>query len=55
MSFFNDIKRKFNFRCIECRAIFSIEFEDEKDIEEVQEGILSFECQCGSKSELLGN
>jgi hypothetical protein len=45
--FFNDKKRKFIFRCEKCEAILQTEFEEEKDIEDVNEDKFLLECMCG--------
>lgn len=50
---FDEKKQRFSFRCHECKTIFSSEFEDEKEIEDIREGELYFECPCGGKSKLL--
>ncbi len=42
----NPNKRKFLFRCEKCHQIISIDFEEEKDIEEVQEDKVLLECHC---------
>jgi hypothetical protein len=45
--------RKFTFRCEKCQVILVSAFEDDKDIEDVIDGLLWLECQCGSKCLLL--
>lgn len=50
---FDDKKQQFTFRCNECKIIITSEFEDEKDIEDIKEGLLYFECPCGGISKLL--
>lgn len=48
-------RRKFFFRCPNrsCQAIFSSEFEDEKDIEDIHDELLYLECECGGHATLL--
>lgn len=45
-------KRKFLFRCCDCDAIVSAEFEEE-DIAKLVEGLLELACQCGSVMKVL--
>jgi len=45
--------RKFLFRCEECGLILSVEFEDEDDIEMVQENKVVLECQCSGYCKVL--
>jgi len=42
-------KRKFIFRCEDCKTIIPAEFEDEKDLEDLAEDILYLECACGGR------
>lgn len=44
---FNLLKRKFLFKCDECEMILSVEFEDEEDLEKVQDDKMILECPCG--------
>jgi hypothetical protein len=46
-------KRKFLFRCLDCQMIIAIDFEDEKEIEDILNGELKFECLCQGMNELL--
>lgn len=46
-------KRKFIFRCLDCQMIIAIDFDDEKEIEDVLNNELRFECLCKGMNELL--
>lgn len=46
-------KRKFLFRCEKCQQIIEIEFEDEKDIEDINEDKILIECTCQAYSFVL--
>jgi hypothetical protein len=48
-------KRKFLFRCDECEMIISIEFDDDEDIKDAENGDFKLECVCGGHSSLLRN
>lgn len=52
---FDDRKRRIHFQCKDrkCRAIYSAEFEDPEDIEDIQDEILYLECECGEKAILM--
>ena len=45
--------RKFLFRCDACQMILSVDFEDEEDLEAIQENKIELECPCGGKSKIL--
>jgi len=45
--------RKFLFRCNDCKTILSIEFENEDDIDKVQNDKVDLECVCGGHCEVL--
>jgi RNase P subunit RPR2 len=47
------IRRKFLFRCEECKTILSVEFDDEEDIKNVEEDKVVLECPCGAHCRLL--
>ena len=46
-------KRKFLFRCRECRMIVSIDLEHPEDLEKVVEGEMVLECPCGGARHIL--
>lgn len=46
-------KRKFLFKCQECEMILAVEFDEEKDIDDVAEDKMVLECPCSGKSYLL--
>lgn len=50
---FSDAKRKFLFKCDECSTILSVEFEEEEDLENIQEDKIVLECPCGGHSRVL--
>ena len=50
---FNVQKRKFLFKCESCEMIISVEFEDEEDLENVQEDKMVLECPCSGQSRVL--
>lgn len=53
---FDTKKQQLVFRCDTCNKIEIFEFEDEKEIEEIKNGTLSFECACqDGMLELLTN
>jgi len=39
-----NVIRKFLFRCSECECIFSVPFEEEQDIKDIEENVLILEC-----------
>jgi len=43
------------FRCESCGTIVSVDFEDEDDIEKLDENKIVLECPCGGSSEILRN
>jgi hypothetical protein len=45
--------RKFLFRCDICEIIISVDFDDEEDLENVQENKIELECPCGGKCKVL--
>ena len=45
--------RKFLFRCDVCLMILSVDFEDEEDLESVQDDKIELECPCGGKCKVL--
>lgn len=50
---FNVPKRKFLFKCDNCEMILSVEFEEEEDLEKVQEGKMILECPCSGQCKVL--
>jgi hypothetical protein len=44
---FLEKKRKFLFKCDSCQAILMMEFDDPKDLADVTEDKILFECSCG--------
>lgn len=52
---FDNKKHKFLFKCEDCEMITSFDFEDEKDIEDIQEDKLVLECACGGRAKTLRN
>ena len=52
---FDDKKRQFIFRCVECSSLYFVEFEDEEDLRDVQEDKITLTCPCGSESKILRN
>ena len=40
------ISRKFLFRCDHCEMILSVEFQDEEDLQNIQEDKMVLECPC---------
>lgn len=48
-----DKKRKFLFKCDECEMILSVEFEEEEDLEKVQDDKMILECPCGGHCKVL--
>lgn len=43
------------FKCDTCGAIVSVDFEDEDDIEKLNENKIILKCSCGGTSEVLRN
>jgi Fe2+ or Zn2+ uptake regulation protein len=43
------------FKCDECEAIVSVDFDDEDDIKKLNENKIILECQCGGESTILRN
>lgn len=48
-----DSKRKFLFRCDVCQMILSVDFEDEEDIEKINDNKIELECPCGGQCKVL--
>lgn len=42
--------RKFLFKCDYCEMIVSIELTDQKDIDDVNDDLFKFKCDCGGSS-----
>jgi hypothetical protein len=43
------------FRCETCATIVSVDFEDEDDIDKLDENKIVLECPCGGESSILRN
>lgn len=50
---FNDLIRKYLFKCEDCQAILSVEFEDPEDFKKIQEDKIELQCPCGGCSKVL--
>lgn len=52
---FDDNKHRFHFQCKRktCQAVFSAEFDDPKDIQDIRDEELYLECECGEKAILM--
>ena len=50
---FFDHKRKFLFKCEDCAMILSVEFEDQEDLDKVQDDRMVLECPCGGQCKVL--
>jgi hypothetical protein len=50
---FNDLKRKFLFKCDECAMILSVEFEEEEDLKKIQDDEMVLECPCEGRCKVL--
>jgi hypothetical protein len=46
-------KKKYLFKCEECGLIVSIDFESEKDLEQIKEGQMIVECPCSGDCKVL--
>jgi len=46
-------KRKFLFKCDECSMILSVEFDEEEDLQKVQDDKMVLECPCGGHCNVL--
>lgn len=51
----SDKKRKFLFKCEDCQMILSVDLEEEKDLEEVQEDKMVLHCPCEGKCYVMRN
>lgn len=45
--------RNFLFRCETCKMIVSVNFDDEEEIEKVNDDEVILECACGGESKVL--
>lgn len=45
--------RKFLFRCDTCSMILSVDFENEEDLQSIQEDKIELECPCSGKCKVL--
>jgi len=50
---FNQKQRKFNFRCQDCKTVYSATFEEQNDIDDAIDSKLFLECPCGGKAKPL--
>jgi hypothetical protein len=50
---FDPAKRKFLFRCEDCGLIVSVDFEEEKDLQDLQDNKIVLECPCEGKCKVL--
>ena len=50
---FNDLKRKFLFKCEDCEMILSVDFEESEDLQKVQDDAMVLECLCGGHCKVL--
>lgn len=50
---FFDPKQKFLFKCEDCAMILSVEFEEQEDLDKVQEDKMVLECPCGGHCKVL--
>jgi hypothetical protein len=50
---FNNQKRKFLFRCEDCEMVLSVDFEEEDDLQRVDEDKMELECPCGGLCKIL--
>ena len=44
---FTDPKRKFLFKCQDCQMILSVDFEEEEDLQKINDNQMILECPCG--------
>ena len=49
----NTAKREFLFKCEDCAMILSVEFEEEEDLQKVQDNKMILECPCEGKCKVL--
>lgn len=52
---FSTRKQKFLFKCEDCAMILSADFDDEEDLEKIQEDSIELECPCGGRCRILHN
>ena len=45
--------RKFLFKCEECEMLINVSFEEEDDLDKVQEGKMFLECVCEGRCSVL--
>lgn len=51
-----DMKKiKFLFKCEECELILQLDFEEQEDLEKVNDDKVIIECPCGGISKILRN
>lgn len=50
---FDTTKRKFLFRCEDCGLVVAVDFEEEKDLQDLQDNKIVLECPCQGKCKVL--
>jgi len=50
---FSNLKRKFLFKCDTCEMILNVEFDEEEDLEKLQEDKMILECPCKGQCRAL--
>jgi len=50
---FNDPKRSFLFKCEDCGMILSVSFEEEEDLQKVQDSKMILQCPCEGHCKVL--
>jgi hypothetical protein len=50
---FNDLKRKFLFKCDDCAMLLSVDFEEPEDLQKVQEDKMILQCPCEGQCRVL--
>jgi hypothetical protein len=50
---FNDPKRKYLFKCEDCKMILSVDFEEPEDLQKINENKMILECPCGGRCLVL--
>ena len=50
---FDPTKRQFLFRCETCGMIIAVEFEEENDLQDIQDDKVILECICQGKCKVL--
>jgi hypothetical protein len=50
---FNEPKRDFLFKCEDCQMILSVSFEEEEDLQKVNDDKMFLECPCDGQCKVL--